>query len=664
MPDWSYRTILRPLLFQLPAAAARDVCLGVTGTLARSPGGVRVIELLGHMRPPRALERRHLGLVFPAPVGLAGVLDPAACATQALARFGVGFLEIGPVTLRALASGGRLEVDVARDVMRVPEPVGNPGVDVVVAHLTRAPRVNVPLLARLDVAPGAGAAPATDECARLMSALAPHVDAFALATAGCSDWSAEERRTHIHDVVRAARTVRPLRPLLAVVAADVEPAVVDGIVETAAAAGLDGVVVDGSLTVPAPHRERGATVRERALGVVARIRRTRNGLVIVAGGGVHEPEDALRLMEAGADLVLVDSGLALTGPGLPKRINDAVLHAESAGPSAEEPAVAGEGAQPMQRSWFWTLLMGTGMLIGSVIALAIAASRVVLPYDEQFVGLSRAQLAAANAHLLAFMSHDRVTLAGTMISIGVLYVGLSFHGIRRGEHWAHLAVLSSALAGFASFFLFLGFGYFDPFHAFVTGLLFQLFVMGVHCPLGERRSVTLPGLRNDRRWLLSQWGQLGLIAHAVALAVAGLVISTVGITHVFVPEDLEFMQTTREALAAIGPHLIPLVAHDRASFGGMLVVSGMTFLMASLWGFRRGEAWLWWTMLVAGVPAYMCAIGVHYAVGYHNEFHLAPAFAGLALFLGAMALSYPYLCGADPGLAQAWGTRRERRRAT
>jgi hypothetical protein len=304
--------------------------------------------------------------------------------------------------------------------------------------------------------------------------------------------------------------------------------------------------------------------------------------------------------------------------------------------------------------------MGTGMLIGSMIALAIAASRVVLPYDEHFVGLSRAELAAANPHLLAFMSHDRVTLAGTMISIGVLYVGLSFYGIRKGEHWAHLAVLASALTGFASFFLFLGFGYFDPFHAFVTGLLFQLFVLGVHCPLGERRSGTLPGLRNDRRWLLSQWGQLGLIAHATALVVAGVVISTVGITHVFVPEDLAFMQTTREALAAIGPHLIPLVAHDRASFGGMLVVSGMTFLMAGLWGFRRGEAWLWWTMFVAGIPAYLCAIGVHYAVGYHNWFHLAPAFAGLALFLGAMALSYPYLCGADPGLATAWAARRER----
>jgi dihydroorotate dehydrogenase len=69
------------------------------------------------------------------------------------------------------------------------------------------------------------------------------------------------------------------------------------------------------------------------------------------------------------------------------------------------------------------------------------------------------------------------------------------------------------------------------------------------------------------------------------------------------------------------------------------------FLMTSLWGFRRGERWLWWALLAAGIAGYGAAIGVHYAVGYHSPFHLAPAFAGVALFGSAMALSYPYLAG-------------------
>ena len=50
-------------------------------------------------------------------------------------------------------------------------------------------------------------------------------------------------------------------------------------------------------------------------------------------------------------------------------------------------------------------------------------------------------------------------------------------GIRRGLHWAKTTVVASAFTGFLSFFLFLGFGYFDPLHAFVTAILFQFALM-------------------------------------------------------------------------------------------------------------------------------------------------------------------------------------------
>jgi dihydroorotate dehydrogenase len=132
--------------------------------------------------------------------------------------------------------------------------------------------------------------------------------------------------------------------------------------------------------------------------------------------------------------------------------------------------------------------------------------------------------------------------------------------------------------------------------------------------------------------------------HAAGLIGAGLVISVIGATHVFVHEDLEFLGTTAAALAAMKPHLVPLVAHDRATLGGMLLASGLALLLTALWGVRPGERWLWWTLLAAGLPAYAAAIGIHYAVGYHSAFHLAPAFAGLALFGAAMAASYSSLC--------------------
>ena len=143
---------------------------------------------------------------------------------------------------------------------------------------------------------------------------------------------------------------------------------------------------------------------------------------------------------------------------------------------------------------------------------------------------------------------------------------------------------------------------------------------------------------------MSLWGQLLLVIHGFALLAAGAVISVIGVTHVFVHEDLEFMQTTAAALTVADPRLIPLVAHDRATLGGMLLSAGWLFLLPALWGFRRGSAWLWWSSLVAGLIAYAAAIGVHYAVGYLSVKHLLPAFGGLVLMLVGLMLSYQFLC--------------------
>ena len=99
MPDWSYRTVLQPLLFRLPPEAARDLSLGTIGALGRSRIGSAVIDFLGHMRADPRLETSVFDLSFPTAVGLGAGLDPGAVATLGLARFGFGFLELGPATI-------------------------------------------------------------------------------------------------------------------------------------------------------------------------------------------------------------------------------------------------------------------------------------------------------------------------------------------------------------------------------------------------------------------------------------------------------------------------------------------------------------------------------------------------------------------------------------
>lgn len=180
--------------------------------------------------------------------------------------------------------------------------------------------------------------------------------------------------------------------------------------------------------------------------------------------------------------------------------------------------------------------------------MLIAATSVVLPYDLDFVGMSREQLAALNPRLLPYMAHNRITLAGTMLSIGVLYVQLALHAVRFRAHWAHTAVSVSAATGFLSFFLFLGYGYFDPLHAYVSLLLLPLFLLGLCARAGVPPAVPTPDLHNDRAWRLAQWGQQGAVTLGVGLIGAGITIVAVGMTTVFVPEDLVFLCTSAQAL--------------------------------------------------------------------------------------------------------------------
>ena len=634
MPDWFYRTVSRPVLFRLPAPRARDFALGFMGALSRLPLGPYLIDFLGHMRADPRLQESFADITFPTAVGIGPWLDTHAVATRALARFGVGFIEVGPVTLdRNVAARPirRLEDQEAFWIDDEPDSISL--VDAK-RRLHNVSAVDVPVIARLKC-DGDKSRPEMDEESRLLiRELAPDARLLALELPN-RDWTMEAWSSYLHEVVAEARSVD--RPLLLVIAADHERP--SPLVDVALQAGFAGVVVDGRMDATPDGCLIGLPVRELALRQVAQLReRYAREVLIVASGGVHEPEHALELRAAGADLVEVDTGLVYTGPGLTKRINDCFLYETL----RDAPAAPPERVPEL--TWFWTTLMGTGMLIGGLLAFAIAATRVVLPYDESFLGMARDALPSINPRLLDFMAHDRLSLAGVMIAIGVVYVVLSVFGVRRGLHWARQTIFISAFTGFLTFFLFLGFGYLDPFHAFVTLALLQLLLLGVHSRLGTYTPSAPPETRSNFAWRLGLWGQLLLVIHGFGLLGAGAVISVIGITHVFVHEDLEFMRTTADVLAAADPRLVPLVAHDRATLGGMLLAVGWAFLLPSLWGFRRGSAWLWWGLLIGGAIAYAAAIGVHYAVGYLSVKHLLPAFGGLGLTLIGLALAYPFLC--------------------
>jgi hypothetical protein len=280
----------------------------------------------------------------------------------------------------------------------------------------------------------------------------------------------------------------------------------------------------------------------------------------------------------------------------------------------------------------WAALLALGLGFANLLIWLVAITRVLLPYDEAFVGMSRSQLEAISPYLLPFMAHDRIVMAGTVLSSAVIYLGLAVFGIRRRLHWATSIVRWSAGIGFLSFLLFLGFGYFDPVHAMLSAGVLPMFFLGIR---GEQRVYapdTAANLHSSRQWLLSQWGQLMFVV-GMGLFLGGLSVVVVGLIGVFVPQDLDYLRTTATALATIHPRLLPLIAHDRVGFGGALVSNGLAVLLLSLWGFRQGAWWVWLTLVIGGLPGFVAGIGTHFSIGYVDFIHLAPAYIALVLYV-------------------------------
>ncbi len=122
------------------------------------------------------------------------------------------------------------------------------------------------------------------------------------------------------------------------------------------------------------------------------------------------------------------------------------------------------------------------------------------------------------------------------------------------------------------------------------------------------------------------------------MIVAGLTIGTVGMTRVFVPQDLTFMGIENRApLDAISTRLVPIIAHDRAGFGGAIATAGI-LAAGCIWCGRPSPA-LWQALGIAGAFGFGAAVLVHPVVGYTDLGHVAPAILGACLFAAGMALT-------------------------
>jgi MFS family permease len=319
------------------------------------------------------------------------------------------------------------------------------------------------------------------------------------------------------------------------------------------------------------------------------------------------------------------------------------------------PGVNDRTTQPRQddeRVGFFAALAGDGRpllsltglaLVGSgLFALFLSATGHFLPHDEQFLGMTAKELCSLHGcRIVHFMYHDRASFGGALVAVGTLYLWLAQFPLRRREAWAWWTLLLSGAAGFASFLAYLGYGYLDTWHGAATLVLLPCFALGMFLTYREIESPKgIRSLLRPSRPLgfstRSDAGRSFLLATAVIITIAGAVILTVGMTSVFVPQDLKFLGVDPAELHRINPRLVPLIAHDRAGFGGGLCCVGLT-VFACVWCGTPSRS-LWQALALSGTIGFGTAIGVHPLIGYNDAVHIGPAVAGGLLFWVGLVL--------------------------
>lgn len=283
------------------------------------------------------------------------------------------------------------------------------------------------------------------------------------------------------------------------------------------------------------------------------------------------------------------------------------------------------------------------LIASGAFAWFLAVTRQLLPHDLAWLSIDEADLRAiAGGRIVDFMAHDRAAFGGTLIAIGILYLWLIRFPLRAGQAWAWWTLVVSGGLGFLSFLSYLGTGYLDTWHGVASLALLPPFVLGL---AASRRLLVRPTgigvlrLREDRtpRRSPAGAGWLLLLLTGFGMLAAGLTIVTIGSVVVFVPQDLEFIGLSRATLDAIDPHLVPLIAHDRAGFGGGLLSAGAAILPTVFCA--RPSRSLWEALLLSGAAGFGAALGVHGLIGYLNIVHTGPAVLGAAIFASGLALT-------------------------
>ncbi|MBO7307409.1 MAG: quinone-dependent dihydroorotate dehydrogenase [Alistipes sp.] len=320
------RSLLQHILRLFPAETSHRIRLTMLGFMDKMPFGKMILR---RTLSPRAigLEREVMGIHFNNPIGIAAGFDPDGDHLDELAACGFGFVEIGSVTPRPQPGTPRPRLRRLRKSKSLVNNTGAPsrGLEYVMDNIRRRTKHNNNLvvgcnIGKLTTTPHKNI---VKEYLRVFRNTYQYVDFFVIniacntAAKRYEPRSREEILELIEPMFEFRRGQLDYRPILLKISPDISREQLDTIIDILIATPLDGIeAVAGSTLMCDKHKGAicGAALTEKAIEMVRYIaQRSEHNYPIIGTGGMMTPNDIRRMMEAGASLVALSSGLRENG---------------------------------------------------------------------------------------------------------------------------------------------------------------------------------------------------------------------------------------------------------------------------------------------------------------------------------------------------------------
>ncbi|MDP9250051.1 MAG: quinone-dependent dihydroorotate dehydrogenase [Chloroflexota bacterium] len=333
----TYRAV-RPLLFTLDAERIHHLTIAALRFAGENPIGRGVTGWMGGASP---LDERVevAGLQFRSRIGVGAGFDKDAVALRGWAALGLGFAEVGTATPLPQAGNPRPRLfRLAQDEALINRMgFNNSGAEAVARNISRVQQ-HLPSGFVVGVNIGRNAStPPGDAVRDYLAAhrqLAPHADYLTVNvsspnTPGLRDLQAPRRlRELLTALADAGEQLGCARPIFVKLAPDLHPGDMEAVLAVMLETPARGVILANTtiarerLTSPGElAREAGglsgAPLLVQTRGLVRRARAlVGDRLAIIASGGIGSAEDAAVLLDAGADLLQLWTGMVFRGPGL------------------------------------------------------------------------------------------------------------------------------------------------------------------------------------------------------------------------------------------------------------------------------------------------------------------------------------------------------------